>query len=102
MLVLPHTGPTGCQEGSQRVRVYENCGSADASKSLSAVQWISFDGREMRIRVGATFVRGQMAYDGNRVVHQVGHGRFLRPHFRERQGGAGSLATGGPGEGGER
>ena len=36
----------------------------DASKSLSAVQWSSFDGREMRIRVGATFVRGKLAFDG--------------------------------------
>jgi allantoinase len=52
----------------------------DASKSLSAVQWSSFDGREMRIRVGATFVRGQLAYDGEKIVNRAGHGRFLRPH----------------------
>lgn len=54
----------------------------DASKSLSAVQWSSFDGREMRIRVSATFVRGQLAYDGSSIVNRPGHGRFLRPHFR--------------------
>ena len=52
----------------------------DASKSLSAVQWSSFDGREMRIRVGATFVRGQLAYDGEKIVNRAGYGRFLRPH----------------------
>jgi allantoinase len=58
----------------------------DASKSLSAVQWSSFDGREMRIRVGATFVRGQLVFDGKRIVNQAGHGRFLRPriHGEER------------------
>jgi allantoinase len=54
----------------------------DASKSLSAVQWSSFDGREMRIRVGATFVRGQLVYDGTRIVNKPGHGRFLRPELR--------------------
>jgi allantoinase len=53
----------------------------DASKSLSAVQWSSFDGREMRIRVGATFVRGQLAYDGAGIVNQAGHGRFQRPRL---------------------
>jgi allantoinase len=51
----------------------------DASKSLSAVQWSSFDGREMRVRVGATYVRGTLAYDGNRVVNEAGFGGFLRP-----------------------
>ena len=52
----------------------------DASKSLSAVQWSSFDGREMRIRVGATFVRGRLVYDGEKIVGPAGHGRFLKPH----------------------
>ena len=52
----------------------------DASKSLSAVQWSSFDGREMRVRVGATYVRGNLAYDGTRVVNAAGFGGFLRPH----------------------
>lgn len=51
----------------------------DASKSLSAVRWSSFDGRDMRIRVGATYVRGQRVFDGSRVVNQAGDGRFLRP-----------------------
>jgi allantoinase len=55
----------------------------DASKSLSAVQWSSFDGREMRIRVGATFVRGQLVYDGTQIVNKPGHGKFLRPKLAE-------------------
>jgi allantoinase len=53
----------------------------DASKSLSAVQWSSFHGREMRIRVGATFVRGQLAFDGTRIVNTAGSGRFVRPRL---------------------
>ena len=53
----------------------------DASKSLSAVQWSSFDGREMRIRVGATFVRGQLAYDGAGIVNNAGDGRFQGPRL---------------------
>jgi allantoinase len=51
----------------------------DASKSLSAVKWSSFDGREMRVRVGATYVRGTLAYDGSQVVNEAGYGSFLRP-----------------------
>ena len=31
----------------------------------------------MRIRVGATFVRGQLVFDGTRIVNKPGHGRFL-------------------------
>jgi allantoinase len=53
----------------------------DASKSLSAVQWSSFDGREMRIRVGATFVRGELVYDGSGIVNKAGHGRFQAPRL---------------------
>lgn len=53
----------------------------DAAKSLSAVQWSSFQGREMRIRVGATFVRGQLVFDGNGIVNKPGHGRFLAPRL---------------------
>jgi len=53
----------------------------DASKSLSAVQWSSFDGRAMRIRVRATFVRGQLVFDGSGIVNQAGDGRFQRPRL---------------------
>ena len=58
----------------------------DAAKSLSAVQWSSFNGRTMHIRVAATFVRGQLVFDGSGIVNQAGDGRFLRPrpHAEER------------------
>ena len=51
----------------------------DPSVSLSAVKWSSFEGREFRVRVAATWCRGQQVYDGQRIVNQAGHGRFLRP-----------------------
>lgn len=51
----------------------------DASKSLSAVQWSAFHGREMRVRVTATFVRGKLAFDGDRVTNAPGYGVFLKP-----------------------
>jgi allantoinase len=51
----------------------------DASRSLSAVQWSAFDGREFRVRVAATFVRGTLVWDGERIHAAPGHGRFLRP-----------------------
>ncbi|MGP8164141.1 MAG: dihydroorotase [Steroidobacteraceae bacterium] len=57
----------------------------DAAKSLSAVQWSSFDGRTMHIRVAATFVRGQLVFDGSRIVNQAGDGRFLRPRPNDEE-----------------
>ncbi|MCY1533578.1 Allantoinase [compost metagenome] len=51
----------------------------DPSDSLSAVQWSSFEGREFTVRVAATWCRGQLVFDGQRIVNQKGDGRFLRP-----------------------
>jgi allantoinase len=61
----------------------------DAAKSLSAVQWSAFHGREMRVRVAATFVRGKLAFDGERVVNAAGYGAFLKPRHADRPGAAG-------------
>lgn len=52
----------------------------DPSTSLSAVTWSSFEGRDMTVRVAATYCRGQLVYDGNKIVNRAGDGRFLRPH----------------------
>ncbi len=52
----------------------------DPSRSLSAVQWSSFEGREMTVRVAATYCRGQLVFDGQNIVNAKGHGTFLRPH----------------------
>ena len=51
----------------------------DPSHSLSAVQWSSFEGRELSVRVAATWCRGQLVYDGKGIVNRAGDGRFLRP-----------------------
>ncbi|MCR4524000.1 dihydroorotase family protein [Bosea sp. 47.2.35] len=51
----------------------------DPSKSLSAVKWSSMEGREFRVRVAATYVRGQLAWDGKEIRNKAGDGRFLRP-----------------------
>ena len=51
----------------------------DPSKSLSAVRWSSFEGREFTVRVAATFVRGTLAWDGSTIRNAAGDGRFLRP-----------------------
>ena len=51
----------------------------DPSGSLSAVTWSAFEGRAFSVRVAATFLRGQLAWDGKAVVNQPGSGRFLRP-----------------------
>jgi allantoinase len=49
----------------------------DPSKSLSAVRWSSFEGREFTVRVAATYVRGKTVWDGARICNEAGDGRFL-------------------------
>lgn len=51
----------------------------DPSSSLSAVQWSSFEGREFTVKVNSTWSRGQLVYDGQKVVNRAGDGRFLKP-----------------------
>lgn len=51
----------------------------DPANSLSAVRWSAFEGREMLVKVAATYQRGRLVYDGARVVNEPGAGRFLRP-----------------------
>lgn len=51
----------------------------DPSNSLSAVKWSSFEGMTFHVKVKATYCRGSLAYDGQRIVNQKGSGRFLRP-----------------------
>lgn len=52
----------------------------DPSTSLSAVTWSSFEDREFQVRVEATYVRGQLAWDGKTVRNAAGDGQFIRPH----------------------
>lgn len=52
----------------------------DPSTSLSAVTWSSFEGREFQVKVAATYVRGQQAWDGKSITNTKGSGSFVRPH----------------------
>lgn len=52
----------------------------DPSTSLSAVTWSSFEGREFMVKVAATFLRGQLVWDGRKICNQAGDGQFIRPH----------------------
>ncbi len=54
----------------------------DPSHSLAAVQWSSFEGMEFTARVCATYCRGQLVFDGSKIVTPPGYGRFLRPVSR--------------------
>ena len=51
----------------------------DPSTSLSGVNWSSFEGRRLSVRVASTFVRGRLAWNGERVVNKAGDGEFLAP-----------------------
>jgi allantoinase len=51
----------------------------DPSNSLSAVTWSSFEDREFTVKVDATFVRGALAWDGNKITNTKGSGKFIRP-----------------------
>ncbi|MDZ4358816.1 MAG: amidohydrolase family protein [Variovorax sp.] len=51
----------------------------DPSRSLSAVTWSAFEGREFTVKVDATWCRGQPVYDGEKILNQAGDGRFLKP-----------------------
>jgi dihydroorotase len=46
---------------------------------LSKVGWTTYDGRECRVSFDATFVRGQLVWDGTRVVGQPGFGTMATP-----------------------
>ena len=41
--------------------------------------WSPYEGIELGYRPAATFVRGQMVFDGKEVIAQPGNGRFVRP-----------------------
>jgi allantoinase len=53
----------------------------DPADSLSAVKWSSFEGCEFSVRVAATFVRGNLVWDGVTITNQPGDGSFQRPRW---------------------
>jgi len=51
----------------------------DATKSLSAVKWSSFDGFEFSVKVTCSMVRGVVVWDGKEIKVSAGFGKFVRP-----------------------
>jgi allantoinase len=52
----------------------------DPSKSVSAVTWSSFEGRQFNVKVAATYCRGELVWDGAKIKNNAGgDGRFVRP-----------------------
>lgn len=50
-----------------------------AASGHSYVKWSPYAGMQLNWRPIATFVRGQVAFDGKDVLAQPGNGRFVRP-----------------------
>jgi len=46
-------------------------------------RWSPYDGRAMRARVAATWLRGRRVWDGSAVLARPGAGRFVRRQHRE-------------------
>lgn len=51
----------------------------DESKQQGASEWSPFHGMEMAGRVSATFVRGELVWDGEDIRVKSGYGKFVRP-----------------------
>ncbi|MFB9947919.1 dihydroorotase family protein [Rhizobium puerariae] len=52
----------------------------DASKTgNNIVGWSPYDGMTLPYKVAAAYLRGELAYDGSKVLVQPGNGRFVRP-----------------------
>ena len=49
-------------------------GSAEAQDEVG---WSPYEGMRFNVRVAATFVRGEMVWDGRRIVAAAGFGRFV-------------------------
>jgi allantoinase len=45
----------------------------------NVADWSPYEGEELPLAVGATFLRGRLAFDGRAVVAAPGDGHFLRP-----------------------
>lgn len=50
-----------------------------AASGNNVVGWSPYEGIELPYRPIATFLRGELAFDGAKVLSQPGHGRFVTP-----------------------
>ena len=54
----------------------------DPSTSQTVVTWSPYAGMTLPGKVAATFVRGQMVWDGTKVIADRGYGTFIKPFGR--------------------
>lgn len=59
---------------AERPRIYDA-----AASGHNVVGWSPYEGRRIRHAAIATFLRGQMIYDGKDVLAEPGTGRFVKP-----------------------
>lgn len=50
----------------------------DASRTHDELNWSPYDGEIFQARVAATFLRGEMSWDGGTVTGREGQGRYVR------------------------
>ena len=60
---------------TERPRFYDPAASGN-----NVVSWSPYEGRLIRHAPVATFLRGEMVFDGTTVLAQPGTGRFVKPH----------------------
>ena len=52
-----------------------------AESGVNVVSWSPYARLELGHRVQATYLRGQLVFDGKTVLSRPGSGRFVRPEF---------------------
>ncbi|WP_320198887.1 dihydroorotase [Agrobacterium sp. rho-13.3] len=50
----------------------------DSSRAHDELNWSPFDGREFNVTVTRTYLGGNLAWDGSKVVNQPGSGRYVQ------------------------
>ena len=56
----------------------------DEAQLHSTAGWSPFHGRALQGRVEMTFSRGELIWDGTKVLSQPGRGRFLKPNYQDK------------------
>ncbi len=50
----------------------------DETKAHDGLQWSPFHGERFSVRVAATYLRGSLGWDGDRILNEPGSGRYQR------------------------
>jgi allantoinase len=51
----------------------------DPAKAWTCVDWSPYEGRLLRVKIAGTWARGELVFDGARILSQPGSGRFVAP-----------------------